>query len=183
MLVLLALGSLAFLAALLAVPVDLRFDAVAGENPRARLRIEWLFGRIGSDLEPRKRPSAPRKLPDFERLSPLWQEAFRERVAWLLRRCRPWIDVHEIRGRAQLGLGDPADTGMAIGLLQPLLALAGELPRVELRVDPDFGGAGFRGDLRGGIRAVPLGLIRPVVVFALSPVTIRTFRRLKSYRS
>ena len=180
MLVLLTLASLALVAALLAIPIDLRFDAAAGEDSHARLRVEWLFGWVGRDLEPGRGGRERRKLPDWEQLSPLWQPPFRDRVGLLLRRSRRWIDIDDIRGRARFGFGDPAATGMAIGLLQPLLAFFRALPRVDLHLDPDFGAAGFSGELHGGIRAVPLGLIPPALAFALSPETIRTLRRLGS---
>lgn len=183
MLALLALASLGAAAALLAIPVDLRFDAAAGETLRARLRVEWLFGRVGWDLKQPGRRGRERELPDWRRLSPLWQEAFRDCVAQLLRRWRRWIDIHEVRGRARLGLGDPADTGIAVGFLQPLVVLLDELPRVDLRIDPDFAAAGFQGELSGGIRAVPFGLIGPTVAFVLSPTTLRTFWRLRSHAS
>jgi len=182
-LTLLALASLALVAGLLAIPVELRFHAVGIEEAHVRLRVEWLFGRVGWNLEQRGTPGGEFEMPDWNRLSPLWQTAFREVVARLLRRCRRWVDVAEIRGRARVGLGDPADTGMAIGILQPVLVAVGQLPRVDLRVYPDFEEAKLQGQLEGAIRAVPAGLVPPVIAFVLTPETLRTVRRLRSVPS
>lgn len=180
MLTLTALASLALFAGLLVIPVDLRLSMAAGDETYARLRVEWLFGQVGWDLAPPKGPGLSRKMPDWKRLSPLWQGAFREVVARLLRRCWRWVAIREVRGRAQVGLGDPADTGLAIGILQPLLAAAEVLDRVDLQVTPDFDEARVSGQLEGGVRAVPVGMVPPIVAFMLTPETLRTVWRLRS---
>lgn len=182
MLTLVALASLAFVAGLLAIPVDLRVSAAAGEESYARLRVEWLFGVVGWDVEPSGAPGGSGRLPDWKRLSPLWREAFRDVVARFLRRCRRWIEVRQVRGRAQVGLGDPADTGMAIGILQPLVAAVGELPRVDLQLSPDFGAARFEAQLQAGVRVVLVGMVPPAIAFVSSPETLRTLWRLRSTR-
>jgi hypothetical protein len=185
MLALLALAVAAIFAALLAIPVGLRFDASAGETLEARLRVEWLFGRVARDLDLRDMSRVDRFRGGFDwrRLSPLLREAFRDRVAQLLRRWGHWIDFDEVRVRARLGLDDPADTGQAMGLIQPLLAVCEAVPHVDVRVEPDFRSAAFEAELHGGVRAVPAGLLAPLVAFALSPETLRTFWSLRSSRS
>jgi hypothetical protein len=182
MLTLAALATAALVAGLLAIPVDLKLSAAAGDETYARLRVEWLFGRVGWNLEPGGGSGGPRTMPDWKRLSPLWQEAFRDVAGRFLRRCRRWIGIREIRGRARVGLGDPADTGQVIGILQPLVAATDELPRVDLQLVPDFEAARLEGELQAGIRAVPVGMIPPFVAFLSSRETIRTLWRLRSAR-
>jgi hypothetical protein len=72
---------------------------------------------------------------------------------------------------------------MALGILQPLVATIDELPRVDLQVAPDFDAARLEGQLEAGFRAVLVGLIPPILVFVLSPETLRTVWRLRSGRS
>lgn len=177
------LACLALLAALLVIPLRARFSVEADEALAARLRVEWLFGWVGADVAlPSRRgePARPRRRPSLEGLAPFWQEPFREALRGILRRARRFVTVDEIVGWARLGLSDPAETGIAIGMLQPVVLLFDSLPRVVLRLDPDFERPGVRGQLRGSLAAVPLGVLAALAVFALSPAVLRTFWRLRS---
>ncbi len=177
-------GALALCAALLALPIDLRFNAAVAERLEGRLRVEWLDGRVGREIA----PSAPKPRkqarrgprPTLAQLDLLRREPFRGRVMTLLRSCRRYIDVDRVRGCARFGPGDPADTGVLFGMIQPIVAWLDARPRVELRVVPDFFEAHAAGEVEGRVRLVPLGLLVHLVAFACSPVTVRT---LRTYRS
>ncbi len=177
-----AIGALVA-ALLLTVPVDVRFSAVANDKRKASLRIDWLYGRVGRDVEPTTSTRGSRKARRFPRrqtLDLLVRDPFRGNFMRLLQRCRRFIAVDEIRGRARFGLGDPADTGMAMGAIYPVVAWLESWPQVELRIEPDYTEACALGHVQGRIRLIPIGLLAHLALWACSPVTVRTLWRLRS---
>lgn len=174
---------IALLAAVLTIPVELRFRMVADESLEAQVRVEWLFGRVGRNLERSlPKPEARGRWPSREQLALIREGRFRARVRALLARCRRWVHIEGLFGRARVGLGDPAQTGMLMGWVQPLVMLARAAPEVDLRVEPDFRTAGVFAEFRGAVRAVPIGLVVSAVGFALTPDVIQTFWRFRSLR-
>jgi hypothetical protein len=90
--------------------------------------------------------------------------------------------VRELRLRARVGLGDPADTGLLVGWAAPLLAMARAAPRLDLHLEPDFAREILEGEARGELRAFPLLVLPPLLRFALSSSTVRGVRALRSRR-
>lgn len=173
------------LIASLAIPVELQARATLEDELDAGLRVRWLFGLVERDVSAPERGSGgqPRSLPRRAQLELLWRKPFRDRVARLYARCRPAIQIGTLSGRARIGLGDPADTGRAMGVLLPLCAALSLHPKVELNLDTDWSQAAVVGRVHGEVRVIPLGLVRPVVAFALSREvigTVRAWRRSSS---
>jgi hypothetical protein len=180
---LVAVSALAGLAALLAVPTDLRFHVASGAPPR--LRLEWLFGWFGRNLaRPASRPSPPRRLGWLRALIDAWNADLQARAMLLLRRLSRALRVRELRVHARFGLSDPAETGRAWGVVAPLLAQAARSwPTVDLRVEPDFLEVGFAGEARGTLRVWPLRVLPPLVAFGASAPVRRALLRLRAARA
>ena len=180
---------LLLVAGLLAVPVELRFRLDGGAGEPSRVEVAWLFGWVRRELRRtagRRRAGRRLLLGAWTRLRELraiWEAGFGRRCARLLRSLRRWVRIREMRVRARFGLGDPADTGMLLGWVNPLAAAAaGALPGLDLRLEPDFQEAVLAGEAAGEVRIVPLGALPLLVAFALSPSTLRAARALRRAR-
>ena len=179
---------------LLAAPVDVDFRLEGIEPLRGQVAIRWLFGLARLRLAfPRVRgPSARRRgrskgagarggarrrrraLAAF-RLASFRRRAFRF-VGDLARAVRP----RELRLRARLGLGDPADTGRLWALVGPLQAWALSSRGADVRIEPEFLEGALELQAQGRLRLVPLQLLGLAVSFVLSPSSIRAWRALRS---
>ena len=195
MLVILAIMS-GLLVLSLAVPIALDFRFAGIERFRGRVTIRWLFGLVRFDVDlpdaarPRRvKPDAKRgskgaragraKRADGEKVVALLrQAAFRRRLFRLLRDMLRAAHPSEIGLRLRLGLGDPADTGRLWALAGPLNAAAQQLPDADIRIEPEFADAAFEFDAHGRLRLIPLQFLTLVVVFVLSPASIRAWRML-----
>lgn len=180
-----AVGLVGLFVAALAVPVELRVRAILEDELDAGMRVGWLFGLVEREVEPgeRRREKTRRSLPSREKLELLLNKPLRRRVSELFERCRPAVELEVLTGRARIGLGDPAETGQMLGVLQPIIALLSRHPSIELRIEPDWTRAWLTGALRGEARVVPLGLVGPIVRFAVSREaigTVRAWRRASS---
>jgi hypothetical protein len=162
---------------LLAIPVDLVFEGVAGG--RWSMRIEWLFGAVGIDLgapSPAMALSRPaRQRPPLRKaLSLARSPGFLRNLMRLVRRCIAAIEVRRLHLSVSFGLDDPADTGFVFALGQ---AVRATLPtgRANLRLDlhPDFIEPGLWGEGSAAVRARPLRLILEVLRFLIAVVGAR----------
>lgn len=178
------LAFLAIAAALLAIPVDLGFDIDTQVTPRWRLTFGWLFGIVrlshtgggadGARSGSRKAKEDRRRKKRLPRL-PLRDGAFRRRLWRLTRTLLRRVEIRHLRGGLRLGLADPADTGMAYGMVSPLVVLLNRLPGVEVAVAPDFTRATLSGHAAGAVRVQPIRLLPPLVGLAI--LFARTSRR------
>jgi hypothetical protein len=171
------------LVGLLAVPVDLRF--AVGAAARSHLEVAWGFGLWRGELRSRQgsgRRRSRRRWSEPAAWVRAWREGLGERVPPLLRSLRRGVRVREVKLRARVGLGDPADTGMLVGFAAPLLTVARAAPGLDLHLEPDFAQEVLEGEARGGLRAFPLLVLPPLLRFALSPSTVRAVRVLRSRR-
>jgi hypothetical protein len=178
---LLAVLALGLCAGLLAIPLELSLSYRSATDERPRTEIVWLFGALRYELRPGpKRERTPRQWPPLRRLRELWDEGLGERVGELFRALRRVVDVHELSAHARVGTGDPAETGMLIGMIQPLrAAFLAAFPSADLNVEPDFVQTTLLVDARGAVRIVPLTTFPPALRFLVAPVTLRTLRALR----
>ena len=173
----------------LTVPIDLRFRFANRERTESTVRVEWLFGLLGKNItggrkEPRAPPPERKKRPKKKRKGPglraVWRSGLIQRgfrVMWRLRRA---VSVREFRVHAAVNAGDPAETGMTFALLGPVCGVLAAVPGTDIDVVPDFGDdVGVRGELEGWVRVVPILVLLPFVLFALSPATWRGIWRLR----
>jgi hypothetical protein len=179
---------LALVVTLLAVPVVLIVDAERGGTVNARWRVRWLFSLVDV-RSPRGRPSpaAPepadaarpaRKSPaGRKRRARMALAALRTRglpgrvgrlALALLRRAK----LEEFRVRTAFGFDDPADTGVAFGLLSPLLMLA-TARGLNLECRPMFEESGLRGAVSATVHVRPLSVVGALGAFLCSPSVIR----------
>ena len=172
---------------LLSVPVDLTFSLEKGKGLRSRVRIGWLFGLVGKDFggngrnlkpEKPKRPGGRRKKSPRPFLAMLRTRAtlgHSLKLAWQLIRT---IRVRELEMDLKLGLGDPAETGQLFGLVSPVLANIRSTSSFHINVEPDFQEEDLCGYCRGSVRAYPIRLVPPIILFALSLTTFQGVRAL-----
>lgn len=183
-----ALAALAaLLLVLLAVPVELAFRVAGRPSPAGQVTIVWLFGWVTLPLDVGAPGAAParhgppatrprRRLP----LGALWRRKdFRRRALRFARELAGTLRVRQLRLRLRCGLDDPADTGRLWAVVGPLALL---LPGrgADLRIEPDFGQAVLDWEGEGRLRLVPLRPVLLALGFAFSPVSLRTWRALRS---
>ncbi|MEM7223851.1 MAG: DUF2953 domain-containing protein [Pseudomonadota bacterium] len=166
------LGLVVFTLALLAVPIDVKAQLDLGARARCRLRIGWLFGLVCLEKDIGARtPSEPKK-PKEKGAS---RGLRRPSLAVIRRGFRLLGElIHHVRVRhmeldLSLGTEDPASTGQLVGYAAPIVAMANAQPRTRVTLRPNFAGARLEGVGVGEICLVPIGLVVPVVGFALSP--------------
>lgn len=160
------------LAALLLLPLHLRFDARSSPHPRLRVEVRALGGHapglaVYDSARPRRARTPPKKrrrrrrgrqrtTPSGARMA----RALPRLIAGFLRQVR----LLRLDGSARIGLGDPADTGWLFGLAQPVLRGTGLGRRLSLH--PDFEAQVFDGWLAGEIAILPARLLPPSLRFA-----------------
>lgn len=170
--------------ALLAVPVDLGFEAHRRERTTARVTLRWLWGGVRLPLpegngkrrraRPGRRARKPRRPSGARRaLAVLRSPGFPRRVVRLLGALRARVHVRRLALTARLGLDDPADTGRLWGMMGPVAALAALPATARVAITPEFTGARFELDARGEVRVVPAAILVTLVAFLLAPATLR----------
>lgn len=179
---------------LLAVPIDVAFRWRGVEAAEGQIAIGWLFGLVkfrvllpdtakppartaSQAVKPRARRDA--RTSHGQVLVALRQAAFRHRAYRLLRDLLHAVRLRELRLGLRLGLGDPADTGLLWALVGPLNAAAQNLRNARVRIEPDFIAPAFEVEAHGRCMLVPLQILLLVIVFALSPASIRAWRTLR----
>lgn len=174
------------LLALLAVPVDVAFAACRRERFEARLTIRWLWGWVplpapqGGRRKPRSakpkraRRRKPGKPSGVRRaLAMVRSEDFPRRVLRLLRDLLRSVHVRRFDFDLRVGLDDPADTGRLWGLIGPVTALLTLPSPARIVVTPEFAEPLLHLDAHAEARIVPAGLLAVLIVFLLSPPTLR----------
>ncbi len=177
--------------ALLAVPVDLAFSVTKEEWFESTARLGWLFGLIGTDLggdkkkpkddegdeEVKEKEEKPKKKGKGRGAGALFavlrSRGFIGNCVRLAERLLRTPRVRELKIVLRVGLGDPAETGMLLAMLNPPLAIVAANSSFDITVEPDFYEEVLEGCLRGSVRVVPIRLIPSLVAFGLSPTTIR----------
>ena len=179
---------IAFLA-LLAVPVDLAFSVQRQDGRQERGgTLAWLFGLVRLRLgKPKVRPRAK---PDHARvegrrrerggarriIAMLRSEGFAWRLLRLVRDLLRRIDIRDLRMDVRVGLDDPADTGRLWAIVGPFAAMLTLPPVARVAIEPEFTAETLEIDGKGRIRVVPIQLLFVLLVFVLSPSTLRALR-------
>lgn len=181
------LGIFATLTASLWVPVDLQLEAQAGDETWARVRVEWLYGRVEREFSTDD-PKKPREeKTEDESSDPLavvrdgkrvWESSLRAEIEKLLKELYDRIGLEAMSVHGRIGLGDPADTGIAMAAILPLADLANQLSRCDVDVEPCYEEAELTGDAHAHVRLVPAKLVPPLLAFGLSTSNLREMRAL-----
>jgi hypothetical protein len=177
----LAVGILALLIILLAVPVELVFSIERDEGFRSNARVRWMFGLIGKDIGGRKdgKQKPKKRRGDVKSiLAALTTGGFPQKLMSLARRAVRMLKIREFEANFRIGLGDPAETGMLFAVIAPTMFFIKSFPSLEVNVEPDFEQEGLQGYCRGAIRAVPIMFVAVLIPFLLSATTIRALKAM-----
>jgi hypothetical protein len=94
----------------------------------------------------------------------------------LLRR----IYIRDLSMEVRLGLDDPADTGRLWAVVGPLAAILTLPPLTRVAIEPEFTSEALEVDGKGCIRIIPIQLLFVMLVFVLSPSTLRALRTMRA---
>lgn len=162
--------------ALLAVPVEMRFDVRRQATWQASVRVRWMFGLldlpITGGIRADEKPARKKRRRKSDGAARLWRvildAGFRRRLARFVRDALVVFRPCDLQLRCRLGLDDPADTGMLWAAAGPLTACT----PVQLDIAPVFPGPAFELMSRGRVRIIPAQVLGLVAAFALSPATV-----------
>ncbi|MFC1892772.1 hypothetical protein ACFLYR_01870 [Chloroflexota bacterium] len=191
--VVVALASLLLLAILaLSVPLDAVLHVDIYGRPKFRMRLAWLFGLVGKEVtggekrpkekkpavegqpKPGKKGMGVRAIVEILRTRGLFQQ-----VKYLLKGILRCLQIRDLGGSLQVGLGDPADTGFLFAVIGPATQYLRPSFLRELKLEPSFAdGVVCEGYLDGAVRCRPIQLVPPVLRFTFSLATIRVAKRI-----
>lgn len=191
-LALLALLALLILvvAVCLAAPVAVALVGVRTDgSTRVRGEVSWLFIHKRIDAAaprvPREKPEPARR--DKRRSNRLGSALAMMRAKGFVAACRRFarralraVRLRELRAHGRVGLGDPADTGLAIGMLSPMLVLLSVPANSDVRLEPDFERERLEGEVALRLRLWPAVALGAAVLFLVTPAT---WRGLWAYRN
>jgi len=168
----------------LCVPLDAALSIDASGRPKFKLRLVWLFGLISKEV------SREKKKPE-EKLKKKRGIGFRNtlkilRTRGLLRQLKDLVKsllgqlkIKELAVKLNLGLADPADTGLLfalIGSTTPFLSLPSQY---QIKVQPSLSDETvFEGYLHGVLRLRPIKLVGPFIRLVFSPAALRVVKIL-----
>ena len=178
--------------ALLAIPIAFEFRVAWPGAARSEVVLVWALGllrfRLPTDRA-EETPTAEKSLPESVSLSGktppnVWaavrQRPFRQRLYRLGRDLWYSIGKENVRVRARIGLGDPADTGQLWAAFGPVAGLLANVKDISMLLEPDFDDATFEFDGRGKVQLVPLRIIGILLGFLFSPVIWRGMRSMRT---
>jgi hypothetical protein len=183
---------LAFLIALLAVPLTVVFSIHRMTEIRGLVRFRWLFGLVRFQLRipwaaspapvPGEKAASSRRGKQKggagELLSLIKQPAFRRRGYKFFRDMLRATHARSLFLRLRIGLGDPADTGRLWAIVGPIAGMARNLRSATVRIEPEFMDPVFEIESHGQFRLVPIQFIALTAAFMLSPPMLGAWRRL-----
>jgi hypothetical protein len=168
------IGFLLFAMLLLTIPVDLGFYLKKDEAVEYRAELCLLFGLVTIDMTKQNQKTEKGTLPKKNKkerslnLSSLIEnKRFIRRLMRLLRDLFHDLHIKDLRMHWHFGLGDPADTGMLLGLLQPVL-----LPWKNATLSADFQEAVLEGYCKAKVRIFPIRILGYILAFIFSRATI-----------
>lgn len=182
------LSVLAVIVVLLAIPLELEFDARWPESQHNHARLRWAFGLVRVELPGDAPTSAEESGTDSRRESTRESADQRSktsffralRVADFRRRLWRfvgdlWAALHkgDLRIQCRLGLESPADTGLAWSVLGPIAGLLQTVPGAAIDLCPDFNDEVVEVAGRGRLRFYPLQVLALCVGLLVSPSTWR----------
>ena len=180
-----AAGIIVFLTLSLLIPIDFVFDLKTRREPLFSLRASWLFGLVGRDLHKRAQKGVRQKKRkySFRRLRQIGTDL--KTLSALIKLAKSLvcsIKVKRLSGHLKLGFEDPADTGLAFGLIQPLFACFSLPASADFRIEPDFSTSVLEGEAEGRLRIYPLRVTGVMLKFICSREGRYAIKRLMRNR-
>lgn len=175
---------------LLSIPVTLQFVVAWPETVGNDVRLGWAFGLINVRVAPAKakKRSKQKERRKSERssrskrniLPALKERKVRQRAMRFFKDLWRAVRKDNMRLRARIGLGDPAETGQLWAVMGPVAAALSMIKSATIIVQPEFLDPVLDVDARGRIRIVPLQIIGLFLVLPFSPAFWLAMRRLRS---
>lgn len=177
---------------ILCIPLDLTLRVDSYPRPAFRARLTWLFGLVR-----RETTRVPVRRKALERWRRIVRRKELRRVIFgalrsgktlrgavrLLEGMIAALRVREFVVDFEVGLGDPADTGMLFAFLGPIVLLLNSVLGGQVCVRPDFTPQpALAGHSYLELRMRPIRFLSPVLRFALSPSGMRTVRAVLTRR-
>jgi len=186
---------------LLTFPVDITVHVQRYGTFRGWVMIGWLFGKVRLSTKSDRQkiiqpeplgpipdaPLAPEPVQKISRrqtisyiMAILKTRGFFKRLTRLLEDLVTGVRIRALNISGRIGLGDPAETGRFWGMLSIVTGLVAMIPPVAILLEPDFEQAVLEIEGRGTFRIIPLRLCLIILLFLLSPPTLRAgWRGLK----
>jgi hypothetical protein len=153
---------------LLSVPLRLSLRA-ASDPPVLDLAVGWPAGWLPDIHLGARRPRAPKAPPRRDAALQGGGAERRRRALMALPRLLSGVvgalRVERLSLRGRFGAGDPALTGQIYGACAPLVFGTAGLPRLDLRVEPDFHRPCLSGEALAVLRLRPIRLALPALRF------------------
>jgi len=174
---------------LVSVPVDFILQFHSSRRPPFYFLIGWLFGLFKFDIRKKKKKSPNHNKP--EQKKPQGKSQFKIRYVGVLAKQLPFrilrlaedifhsLHFKTIEIDLKAGLGEPADTGRAWGMVYPLLTLTPYSRLKKIRLIPDFSDEPvLEGDACVYIRLWPIEIILAALKFVFSRPVLQTLKKV-----
>ena len=174
--------------ALLAVPLGIRFGLKWPDSAANHVEVEWAFGLVRSSVplgeEREASPGSKDEWTDgsndesssLDFVAAIRKRRFRQRLYAVVGKLWRAVEKRDVRLRACIGLGDPADTGQLWAVLGPLSAVFASVRSARLSIEPDFVDEALVLEGSGHVRLVPLQIIAIAAGLLASPGFWRDLR-------
>ncbi|MDH5392449.1 MAG: DUF2953 domain-containing protein [Gammaproteobacteria bacterium] len=198
---------LVLLIVLLAVPVSLSFCFSSEQQKQGFIHFKWLFGLVNfktnfpdetesvSDntqaqtqkekpvkTKPAKTKAAKATHDTRGFVTLLKQSSFRRHIMRFIKQLLRASHARDLYLRLRIGLGEPADTGMLWAVMGPVSSLLRNLQGASIELEADFIDAVLEIEGQGQFHLIPLQFIALVIMFILSPTTIRAWNTVRQAR-
>lgn len=173
-----------FLLFLVSVPVDFILQFHSSRRPPLYFLIGWLFGLFKFNIRKKKKKSPEQKKPKGKSQSKIryigvLAKQLPFRILRLANDIFHSLHFKTIEIDLKAGLGEPADTGIAWGMVSPLLTLIPNSCPQKIRLIPDFSDEPvLEGDACVYIRLWPIEIILTVLKFVFSRPVLRTLKKI-----
>ena len=176
---------------LLCVPLYLVFQTRIDGKPKFSMRLIWLFGLVSHELRRGEKRPDKDEATEHKQKQRDWTWRIRAtsevlRTKGLLRQCfslakriRRHINIKELVANFNVGLDNPADTGLLFAFIAPANLLLSYFSPHRIRIEPSFAGETIiEGHLYTAVRVRPIQLAAPLMGFAFSLPTLRAVKKL-----
>ena len=183
-------GLVGLVICILCVPLDMDFRVDVYGRPKLRLKLAWLFGLVNKELsrekkKARKKKEAAEEKPKKKRrvgfgtiLEILKARGLAGQFKNLLRGVIRAFRISQLEGNFRVGLDNPADTGLLLAVIGPVIHILNRSFPYRIRVQPSFTEAILEGFSSGNLSIRPIRLVPPLLRFVFSLATVRVLKIL-----
>jgi hypothetical protein len=181
----------ALITLLLCVPLYLVFHTNIDVKPRFSMKLIWLFGFVSHELRQGKKKADKEDKSEHKQKQQNWIWRIRitfevlqtkgllGQIVSLAKRIHRHIKIKELAANFNVGLDNPADTGLLFAFIAPANLLLRHFSPHQIKIEPSFAGETIlQGSLYGEVRVRPIQLAAPLMGFAFSLPTLRAAKKL-----